>query len=248
MTTLETPSQTPETPTGPVKISVQRWVWELFVKTAFLFDTTHDEALGVCAQVYRKSGTERLLPCYWQERVYPIIDISIETSRRLGVLGVWGLRYDFMEGKSQIHSKAHRMGAILTGTIWKLPEKLIEMGYSLSEGRQVQPRMMELNVPNGIYLEMYRESETRQVRFQALAHEAILNVHRLLPLEFGPHSQRMKFRLQPECLEKLQSFASIHQITEKQALILILGQYFFVGEETGSFLRSESGHQSELWL
>ena len=188
------------------------------------------------------------MPSYWQKRVHFNIKISKETYRWLGVLGVWGLKHDFAEGKEQVNSRGHRIGSLITGNIWKLPDKLVELGFSQSEDRQKMAVLIDLNVPNGIYLEMYRESEQRQMRFNALCHEAIININRLMPLEFGQETQRMRLKIQPECVEKLASFASIHQIHEKEALVLILGQYFFVGTKTGEFIRNSAGEASELWL
>jgi hypothetical protein len=213
-----------------------------------VFGCSLDDGLLVASKSYNSRIKERTIKGYWSARLNTYINLGEDTHIGLGVLGVWGLKEKHSD-KCVFKSQAHKIGSIISATVWRLPENLIKHGYAQSEtDREARKKeRVELTIPNGIYLEMMRESQERKLTYNALAHEAILNTSKLSPLAFGGGSKRMAFAFDNYDIETIQSFSSIHQLDPRDVLRLILGAYFFVGEETSNFLAHNDGTKSELW-
>ena len=231
-------------------ISCQRWAWELFTHTAREFGCSLDQCLFVAARHYMGSSKERVIKGYWSTRITTHIILGESTHKRLGVLGlgVWDLK-DKHNDKAIFNSQSHKIGAIIAATVMRLPEYLIKEGYALSETdrRFNKRKKVELPVPNGIYLEMMRESQERKLSYNALCHEAILQTPKIAPLAFGSGSKRMAFSLDQFDMEKIESLSSIHQLDYRDTLRMILGAFFFVGEPVNTFIPHEDGTKSEIW-
>ena len=233
----------------PILVHLQRWVAEMFVHTCFAFDIDYDTALLACTYAYNSSNRNRYQKGFWTERVPLTMQISRDTYIRLGLLGVWGLRDEETDKRNFVHSRTNKISAIISSNIFRLPEHLINRGLAMDvlSRSELKPKSLELQIPNGIYLEMLRESDITKVSFNQMMHEAIIQTRTILPLKFGPGRRPMKFRITPADLEKVNSLASIHQININQVLLMILGRHFFVGEEKTSFLTTEEGKDVELW-
>lgn len=231
-------------------ISCQRWAWELFTQTCQVFGCTYSQGLLAAFKNYRGSHKERTIKGFWSARITTYLNIDQDTHIRLGVLGlgVWGLK-DKHNDKAIFNSQSHKIGAIIAATIMRLPEYLIKEGFALSETdrRFNKRKKVELPVPNGIYLEMMRESQERKLSYNALCHEAILQTPKIAPLAFGSGSKRMAFSLDQFDIEKIESLSSIHQLDYRDTLRFILGAFFFVGEPVNTFIPHEDGTKSEIW-
>lgn len=232
-----------------ITIPLQRWVAEMFINTCFAYSVNYDTALLAATYAYNTANRDRFKKGFWTERIPISIQISRATYIRLGLLGVWGLRDESTEGTNFVHSRANKLSGIVSSSIFSLPEHLVKRGLALDHfsREEYKPKNTEIMIPNGIYLEMIRESDIRKVSFNQMVHEAIIQTKRILPLKFGPGTQQMRFKLKPMDIEKVESLASIHQITFNKALVYILGGYFFVGEEIANFVTTESGESIEIW-
>jgi len=147
------------------------------------------------------------------------------------------------------NSRAHKIGAIITSGIWRLPENLVKCGYADAPRNRQRghKKRIDIRIPNGIFIEMMRESDERNISYNLLLHEAIIQTPKLTPLSFGEGNKVMGFQISEPDLEKLHSLSSIYQLPIRQVIVLILGSHFFVGIEEGNFIKMEDGKEIELW-